>query len=352
MTATPAPAPAPRDEDAATPYVWLASVVIHGLLLFLVATSSGSWFGAPGRDDGGAADSKGDDDFRDVGVVVKPAEKQKSDAEQKDEQQQVNEPVVDAANARAAADGPVVPDAPPVELELPRSNDRALGPGGHISPPSRAPGDLADIVRPGGTFDGTPVAGLRAGETRFFGIQDEGLRIVYLIDKSGSMGGAKLATAKSQLLASLESLTDGQQFQVVFYNQTQFPMQLTLPRSDARQASLFRAEGVYMARSINKTLTRQYLGSVSADEGTDRESALMFGLAYQPDILYFLTDGDGVELDAKKRQRIAERNDGRTKIHCIEFGEGAPPGVRTPLKRLATENGGRHQYIRTGELGQ
>lgn len=336
-----------HDDVGSTPAVWLVSLAIHGLLILLVATNSGSWFG--GQNALGVAPEEGDD-FRNVGVVLKPTDS--PDAEESDDSPEAD-PAEDSSDASASAtfDGPVVPDAPPVEIDLPRANDRALGSSGLTAPPMRAPGDVADVVRAGnGNLDRIPGGGLVAGETRFFGIKDKGVRIVYLIDKSGSMGGPKLAAAKSQLLASLETLTDEQQFQVVFYNHGQFPMELVLPSRDAQQRSLFRAQGVYAARSLNKTLTRQYLGSVRADEGTDREAALMLGLKYEPDVLYFLTDGDGVELDAKKRSRIKERSDGRTRIHCIEFGTGPAPTVRTPLKRLAADNDGLYRFVPVGNL--
>jgi hypothetical protein len=313
---------------------WLVSVALHALLFVLLVVSERSWSPAmPGNPDAG-------EDFRSVGVFVKPNEsEQDSDA---DRDAPADEPRENAAPADSArADDRAVPDQPPVELQVPERRDDGLGPGGHPSPPSRAPADVDEQVRDGGNLARLGAGGLQPGETQFFGIKDDGSRIVYAIDVSGSMGGPKLAAAKSRLMSSLETLTPQQQFQILFYNQTVQPMHLG-PRK----------EDVHWATSVNKTLARQYMGSVGVDGGTDREGALRRALALGPQVIYFLTDGDGVELDAARRNRIAKLNNGSTRIHCIEFGEGQPPPSRTALQRLAAENDGAYRFVSVGSLSR
>ena len=66
--------------------------------------------------------------------------------------------------------------------------------------------------------------GLRGGvpASGVFGVQGEGQKFVYVFDRSGSMdghGGAPLAAAKSELIASLDDLGDTHQFQIIFYNE-------------------------------------------------------------------------------------------------------------------------------------
>ncbi len=58
--------------------------------------------------------------------------------------------------------------------------------------------------------------------TSMFGVQAQGYKFVYVIDRSGSMGGSgptALKAAKAELLASLNDLGQTHQFQIVFYNE-------------------------------------------------------------------------------------------------------------------------------------
>jgi hypothetical protein len=311
---------------------WAASLVLHGLLfVVLVLTERAGTTAMPGNPDAG-------EDFRSVGVVVEPNDSDRDADDDRDAP--ADQPQENAATADRAVEN-AVPDQPPVALQVPQPRDDGLGPGRHPSPPTRVPGDVDAQVRDGGNIGRVGAAGLKPGETQFFGIKDEGTRIVYAIDVSGSMGGAKLAAAKARLLASLETLTARQQFQVLFYNQIVQPMHLGR-----------RNEDVHWATTVNKTLTRQYVGSVVVDGSTDRELALTKALALGPEVIYFLTDGDGVELDAAKRNRLAKQNNGRTRIHCIEFGEGQPPPARTALQLLAAENDGAYRFVSVGSLNR
>jgi len=59
-------------------------------------------------------------------------------------------------------------------------------------------------------------------QTSMFGIDARGSKFVYVIDRSGSMGideGRPMATAKAELLRSIDKLDTVQQFQIIFYNE-------------------------------------------------------------------------------------------------------------------------------------
>ena len=65
---------------------------------------------------------------------------------------------------------------------------------------------------------------MRGGYARtgVFGVIGEGHKFVYVFDRSGSMdghGGAPLAAAKAELIASLKDLGQMHQFQIIFYNE-------------------------------------------------------------------------------------------------------------------------------------
>ena len=59
----------------------------------------------------------------------------------------------------------------------------------------------------------------RNAETQLYGITTRGSSFVYVFDRSLSMQGAALASAKRELLSSLGQLKSVQQFQIIFYNE-------------------------------------------------------------------------------------------------------------------------------------
>jgi len=174
----------------------------------------------------------------------------------------------------------------------------------------------------------------RAGVFNTFG---EGYKFVYVFDRSGSMGGSgrnALSLAQAELIASLESLGDIHQFQIIFYNEnpTVFPL--------AGQTNK-----LVFANAANKQRAVQFIRGIVADGGTHHESALNLALNMRPDVIFFLTDADRPELTPSQLQRIANRNRSGTVINAIEFGIGPSLGDENFLMRLAKQNGGSYSYV-------
>ncbi len=155
-----------------------------------------------------------------------------------------------------------------------------------------------------------------------------------------SIGGRPLRAAKRELKKSLQSLTDKQQFQLIFYNDT--PKRYVEPGS---QMQLLLGERSSIAAA------ERYIDSLSAFGGTEHMAALKMALRMGPDVIFFLTDARVPELNAAQLEevhRMAER--AGTTIYCIEFGtDGAAP-QRSFLKQLATDNGGSYQYLDISSL--
>ena len=184
---------------------------------------------------------------------------------------------------------------------------------------------------------------LRGGYARtgVFGIESEGYKFIYVFDRSGSMGGhggAPLAAAKSQLIDSLEHLGQTHQFQIIFYNDD--PHVFNLTGSPSR---------LVFANDQNKTLAERFVGSITADGGTEHEEALTMALRMAPDVIFFLTDADEPRLSATQLQRIARANKGAV-INTIEFGYGPAFESDNFLIRLARQNRGQHVYVDISQL--
>jgi hypothetical protein len=177
--------------------------------------------------------------------------------------------------------------------------------------------------------------------TGMFGLVGEGYKFVYVIDRSGSMGGdgaASLRAVKAELEASLKNLDTVHQFQIIFYN---------------HRPVLFNPSGtpgkLVFATEQNKQVVRKYLDSIEAFGGTDHEAALRMAAGLKPDVIFLLTDGDEPKPTAQEMEKI-ERWSAGIPINTIEFGPGPASQTESFLKELARRTGGQYAYIDTTKL--
>ncbi len=211
-----------------------------------------------------------------------------------------------------------------------------------------------DVLAPGSgtTTSGGGASGLLSGnppsrsapagstktKTSFFGVEGEGNSFVYVLDRSASMGsagGVPLRAAKAQLKASLGALQEVNLFYIIFYND--------VPR-------LFRVpgnrRGLVFANSRNKVLAMRFIDSITAEGATEHREALLKALSLQPDVIFFLTDGDDPPLRAADLADIRRRAAAAgTTIHVIQFGQGPLLRSESFLTRLARQNRGTFRYV-------
>lgn len=180
------------------------------------------------------------------------------------------------------------------------------------------------------------------GSAEIFGVKGYGTHFVYVFDRSLSMQGAPLAAAKAELLASVASLQDTHEFQIIFYNNT---------------PSMFNAAGASRrswASDQNKELARRYVSGITASGGTNHEDALMSAIALNPDVIFLLSDAKsnlGEGLNAAQFERV-KRRCGRASISTIEFGVGPSADEGSFMARLAQVTGGQYGYVDVTRLGQ
>ncbi len=189
-------------------------------------------------------------------------------------------------------------------------------------------------------FDGLgfSIAPKEGGKARtiLFGLVGEGYKFVFLIDRSGSMGGdgrKTLRAVKTELVESLKNLDSVHQFQLVFYNQR--PKVLNPSGRPGRLS---------FATEENKRRAERFLDSISADGGTNHLDALQLALRLQPDVIFLLTDADDPVLDAQQLAKIRRRASG-IRINAVEFGAGPKPAGDSFLALLARQNGGGYAYV-------
>jgi hypothetical protein len=176
--------------------------------------------------------------------------------------------------------------------------------------------------------------------TKVFGIEAEGFKFVYVLDRSGSMGeSGALNAAKAQLLASLKDLGQVHQFQMVFYNQA--PKIYSLSGAPGR---------LVFGNDRGKEAARRVLDELAADGATDHEKAIVAALRLDPDVIYLLTDFEDPKLSPEQLDRIERLNRGGAVIHAIEFGEGPEKPGKSALGELVRRSGGRRTYIDSSKL--
>ena len=165
----------------------------------------------------------------------------------------------------------------------------------------------------------------RGGGASFFGVDATGRDFIYIVDKSGSMKGQPLATAKAHLMASLQALGPGCRFHVYFFSDGF----LEAPAGglvDNSPESLARVE--------------TWFKNIVGGGGTHPSDALVDALGHSPDAIFLLSDG---QFDSGAPDQIAAENaDRRTIVHTIGFLSKKGEAV---LQRMSMLNGGTYTFV-------
>jgi len=166
-----------------------------------------------------------------------------------------------AASPSPAAPSPaVMPSGPPV--------------GQQASLPAPMPAVGAATARTNGQPAGDGGKG-GSGTTQFFRVPAQGHSVVYVIDRSSSMGqSGGLALARRELLASLDSLPESAHFQVIAYNRTVEALRIG-GRTD-----------LLLASAENKRRAAELLQRLRAEGSTDHYQALRQAVVLKPDVVY------------------------------------------------------------------
>lgn len=182
-----------------------------------------------------------------------------------------------------------------------------------------------------GTGDGVGDGQGSGAAGEFFPLDRPTGRFVFVVDASKSMnhkypGPAKtrFGRVKVELWRTIYRMVPEQKFFVVFFNTRAIPMPATELRNGGteRQADLF-----------------QWTASVRADGQTDPHEALLLAMRLQPDIIYFLTDG---EFNYKVVREVTQANFGGVTIHTLSLGDDT--GAKF-LEEIAEKNRGTYRHI-------
>ncbi len=210
-----------------------------------------------------------------------------------------------------------------------------------------APGGLAaslTSVSVDSVVDGLQLAGRGRG-ANFFGAYAEGNRFVYIVDSSRSMlertsaSGTRWTYARNRLIDSLNGLKPGQEFFVIcFDSETTLLFGKSL-RTAPKRIKFFEADDDTVTR-VSRWLRGQTLGN-----STLPADAFRYALALNPDVIFFLSDGELKDNSQMMLRMINGLSSERRQIpiHTVHLSSGRgviERGAQEMLQAIARENSG------------
>jgi len=179
---------------------------------------------------------------------------------------------------------------------------------------------------------GLGLLGSGDGPANFFGIAGSGKTIFYVLDCSDSMNDdERFHRARKELIRSIENLSSEQKFYVVLYNDQAIPMDADDP-APAIESEFKRL--------------RYWLDGAQPSGGTNPLPALEYALSFNPDAIYFLSDGEfdpiviSVLREKNRKSKFALR---RVPIHTISFASQAG---ENQMKIIARTSGGKYRFVK------
>lgn len=169
----------------------------------------------------------------------------------------------------------------------------------------------------------------------FFGTKVDGRRILYVLDNSGGMRDGGFEALVEELTRSVESLTEEQQFYVIFYSDMVYPMFHPRP-----------VERFVPANDRFKKRLAGWLDSVEFSVGNTVDEAIVAAGMIKPDALYLLTDGDiDTTRDGRKLAALVDSRGRDFPIHTFGIGMSEGSKAAVNLQTVADSNGGKFRIV-------
>ncbi|MEM7014926.1 MAG: VWA domain-containing protein [Verrucomicrobiota bacterium] len=163
----------------------------------------------------------------------------------------------------------------------------------------------------------------------FYGVKLEGQHILFLLDSSGSMQGARIETLKRELRGLLHSMDESYQFGMVLFPMDKFP-----------------SRGIEPATEKFKEKAYRFIDRMSAAGGTPLTDAVEYAFEkvieeHNVDTIYILTDGAPSKPEEDVRIMIQDYNEmALSRIHTISIGQDSDF-----LMNVAIDNGGNYAEV-------
>ncbi len=219
------------------------------------------------------------------------------------------------------------PSAEPEALRIaPKDFDQLA----ELKPQAKPELSLLGIGAGGGDFEGFGLSAGADSGVEFFGLGKSApgaRRVVYVVDRSGSISGVLFKMIKAELKRSITSLRPSQKFHVIFFNNR------ALQNPPRRLVNAIAVQKEEFFEFLDSNATKPMYGTLPA-------RSLSLALDLEPDIIYLLTDG---EFDEPVLPMLAKRNpDCRTRIFTIAFFY---EGGKAILRQIARQHCGEYKEV-------
>ncbi len=159
--------------------------------------------------------------------------------------------------------------------------------------------------------------------------------IVYVMDRSGSMGDA-FSLLQRELLRAIGSLEEDQLFNVIWFNE-----------GTGEELS----KRMLAATFDNKRDAFRAIKRIVPSGQTEPIDALRKGLGYRPDVMFLLSDGDFGEDNNRIMQIIRQKNKKKkTRINTILFVYDTVGDGERVLRAIADANNGTFKHVTEEDL--
>jgi len=174
-----------------------------------------------------------------------------------------------------------------------------------------------------------------ATSASYYGMPIYAQRLIFILDTSGSMRGARLAAAKRELMYAINALDKTAAFNIIIFNTGVSPWRKQMSEADAATK---RAAGSFVESQVAHGQTASF-------------DALEAGFNFDAESLYFLTDGEPfggkIQNPADIVSVITKANHPRRlSIYTLGIGVGSSGGPSDEfLQNLAERNFGSYRRI-------
>lgn len=168
----------------------------------------------------------------------------------------------------------------------------------------------------------------KPGQATFFGAKAYGNRFVFIIDASTSMEGYRWNRALGELIKSVDQLAEGTEFFIIAFHFEPIPIDLSRA---VTKSFLVKGKG-------SVVLCRKWLRSLVLAPDTRPASSLELALAFEPDAIFLLSDGE-LRDNSLALLRNKNQEDDQPIIPINTIHLFSDEGKET-LETIAKENGG------------
>ncbi len=200
------------------------------------------------------------------------------------------------------------------------------------------PGSSADADAAGLSLGGRdPAGGGPVGAMWGVGRGQQARSIVYVMDRSGSMSDT-FTLLQRELMRSIGALDSEQMFNIIWFNQG--------------QATEWSAR-MRKATTENKRAAFSAIKNVVPEGQTEPMDAVRRALGFEPDVMFFLSDGDFGEDNEKVENLFRTRNRRkRTIVNTILFIYDIRGAGDNVLRSIAENNNGTFKHVTQEELNR